>query len=462
MTFLFAVVLYYIPAAMTTFRSRTLLLFAGDLVFFGLSLWLSLFFRAFEIPSEEVFTAHVIPFSLIFLFSVIIFFIAGLYESRSIIFARRTLSATLLVAQFLNVAAGALLFFFVPLFGIAPKTLLFIYLVVSFVLIFVWRVFLFPGLGLQRKEPAILVGVGREMDELADALRGAPHAPTALVATIAPGPNLAAEVASAVATYHPRFIIADFNDPRVSSAFPNLYNYLFAGIRFVEATALYEDVFGRIALSHINDQWIARNVSRSSHLLYDPFKRLMDIVVAVPAALVALVLYPFVALAILIDTGFPVFISMPRIGEGGRIINVHKFRSMTGNDAANYGADGTSKFSVTRVGGFIRLFRLDELPQLWEVIIGRQSLIGPRPESPSLVEHYSKEIPYYGVRHVVRPGLSGWAQLYHDNHPHHGAEVEATREKLSYDLYYLKHRSLLLDATIALKTIKKLLTRSGV
>jgi lipopolysaccharide/colanic/teichoic acid biosynthesis glycosyltransferase len=93
---------------------------------------------------------------------------------------------------------------------------------------------------------------------------------------------------------------------------------------------------------------------------------------------------------------------------------------------------------------------------------GDLSLIGPRPEFPALVEEYNKQIPYYNVRHIVKPGLSGWAQLYHDNHPHHEAEVGATREKLSYDLYYLKHRSLTLDVVIALKTIKKLLTRSGV
>lgn len=135
---------------------------------------------------------------------------------------------------------------------------------------------------------------------------------------------------------------------------------------------------------------------------------------------------------------------------------------MTGNDSGAYGTSGVTKFKVTRVGGFLRVTRLDELPQLWNIVRGDLSLIGPRPEVPPLVQKYKQEIPYYNVRHLVRPGLSGWAQLYHDNHPHHGEAVEATREKLSYDLYYIKHRSLTLDLTIALKTIKKLLTRSGV
>ena len=113
------------------------------------------------------------------------------------------------------------------------------------------------------------------------------------------------------------------------------------------------------------------------------------------------------------------------------------------------------------MGAFLRVTRLDELPQLWNIVRGDLSLIGPRPEVPTLVQQYAEEIPYYGVRHLVRPGLSGWAQLYGE-HAHHGVDIDTTKNKLSYDLYYIKHRSLTLDITIVLKTIKKLLTRSGV
>ena len=136
-----------------------------------------------------------------------------------------------------------------------------------------------------------------------------------------------------------------------------------------------------------------------------------------------------------------------------------KFRSMTGMDQGEEML--RSKHTVTPVGRMIRATRIDEIPQLWSVLTGDMSLIGPRPEFPAMVNEYAREIPYYNVRHLVRPGLSGWAQLYHDNHPHHGTEIEATREKLSFDLYYVKHRSLALDIAIALKTIKKVLTHRG-
>ena len=137
-----------------------------------------------------------------------------------------------------------------------------------------------------------------------------------------------------------------------------------------------------------------------------------------------------------------------------------KFRTMTTDDGGVYAQDSENK--VTRVGNFLRKTRIDELPQLWNVLHGDLSLIGPRPELPPLVKLYEREIPYFNIRHLIKPGLSGWAQLYHDRHPHHAPSIHETRVKLSHDLYYIKNRSLMLDLVIALKTIKELLSRSGV
>lgn len=443
----------------TSLRPRTLALFLGDLVCLTLALWLSLFLRALEAPSTVLFLAHAAPFAILAAVWVAVFFIAGLYESRSIILARRALSATLLVAQTINISIAALFFFFVPFFGVAPKTILFIYLAVSLVLILLWRVFFFPRLGLQKPESAVVVGEGKELEELVRALREAPRAPTRVCEVIAPGPQLAESLRDALERHGARVVIADWNNPTVAGAISGLYNYLSRGVRFFDAMSLYEEVFGRIALSHIDDSWVARNVSRYAHTLYDSIKRVTDITVALPAAVLSLVCYPFIALAIKIEDGGPIFIEQERVGQDGMPIRILKFRSMLRNETNLL--NGTSN-KITAVGRVLRSTRLDELPQLWSVLRGDLSLIGPRPELPSGVALYEREIPYYPVRHLIKPGLSGWAQLYHDNHPHHAAEVEATREKLSYDLYYLKHRSLLLDLVIILKTIKKLVTRSGV
>ena len=442
---------------MTLLRPRTSILFLGDIFFFAFSLWLSLAVRTLEFPSRAVFVAHLLPFSLLFLVWVLIFFIAGLYESRSIILARRALSDTLLIAQSLNIGIAALFFFFVPIFGIAPKTLLVIYLVVSFLLVLSWRAFLFPLLGLQRTENALMVGAGQEVAELTDMLAHAHRAPARVAVTIDPGEaSLLAAVQHAQRQYRPLFIIADFNDPRVSAAFPELYNYLLQGIRFLDVQALYEDVFGRVPLRTLNESWIARNASRAAHMLYDPLKRAIDIMCAVAIGVVSLPAYPFIIAAIWIeDRGTP-FVSLPRVGEGGRVFNMYKFRSMTGYDPS-----GMLKLQITRVGKFLRRWRLDELPQLWNIIIGDMSLVGPRPETPALVATYEQEIPFYAVRHLMKPGLSGQAQLYYHGDPHGTTDISATKMKLSYDLFYLKHRSLMLDLSILIKTARRLVMRSN-
>ena len=442
---------------MTIFRPRTLVLFAGDILFFTLSLWLSLYLRALAAPSRAFFAEHLLPFSLLFIVWVLVFFVAGLYENRSIVLARRALSATLLVAQVINLSIAALFFFFVPLFGIAPKTLLFIYLPVSFLLILLWRAFLFPRLGLQRPEPALIVGEGQEVGELAEVMRRAHRAPVAVCEVLVPEPQLEQELTAAMERHRARVVVADFSDPRVAAVFPRLYNLLSRGVRFFDSMAVYEEVFGRVPPRVLNEEWLALNSSRYAHTLYDALKRVMDIAAGLLGGLVSLVFYPFIMLAIKLEDGGPAIISMPRVGEGGGVFSFYKFRSMTGNDGADYGPGGKSSLAVTRVGRVLRRTRLDELPQLWNLLRGDLSLIGPRPEAPALVAVYEKEIPYYGVRHLLRPGISGWAQLYHHADPHHKAAVEDTRNKLSYDLYYLKHRSLLLDATIALKTIRRLL-----
>ena len=456
----FVVLCYH--SMISIFRLRTLALFLGDLIFFCLALYISLYARAFEAVSREAFLAHLYPFSLLFIAWVLVYFIAGLYEPRSIILARRALSATLLVAQSVNMVIAALFFFFAPIFGIAPKTLLVIYLIVSFLLVLYWRAVLFPLLGLQKPEDAVLVGSGQEIDALARAMNIAHRAPVRIAKVVpADTPGLSGAIMAGIEGARARVVVADFADPRVSDAFPHIYNLISRGVRFVDALPVYEELFGRIPLSTLNERWLARNLSRYSQTYYDALKRLLDIGVAVPALALSFIFYPFIIFAIKFEDGGEAIISMPRVGEAGRIFNFYKFRSMTGNDHGKYGGGGASKLSVTRVGRFIRASRLDELPQLWNLLRGDLSLIGPRPELPALVKLYEQEIPYYGVRHLIKPGISGWAQLYHHADPHHRADVEDTRDKLSYDLYYLKHRSLLLDVVIAIKTIRRLLLKGN-
>ncbi|MDB5225053.1 MAG: sugar transferase [Candidatus Adlerbacteria bacterium] len=444
----------------TVFRPRTLILFLGDLAIFAIALYISLYLRTLEPVAEGSFITHLYPFSLLFVAWFLVFFIAGLYESRSIILARRALSATLLVAQTVNMALAALFFFFVPLFGIAPKTLLVIYLIVSFLLVLFWRVVLFPWLGLQRAEPAVMVGEGREIEELARVMNAAQYAPVHVAEIVSPSaPDLSHTIVDSMERHRAAIVLADFDNLRVSEAFPQVYNLLSAGVRFFDALSIYENIFGRIPLSRLNTAWLARNIGMQGNTLYDILKRAMDISAALLIGVVSLILYPFIIAAQKLYDGGPIFYRQTRTGHYNRPMPMLKFRSMSGTDQGNEVLK--SKHVVTPVGRVIRATRIDELPQLWSILRGDMSLIGPRPEFPALVEEYARHIPYYNLRHLVKPGLSGWAQIYHHQDPHHGTDVEETRNKLSYDLYYLKHRSLLLDITIAMKTVRRLLMRGN-
>lgn len=187
-------------------------------------------------------------------------------------------------------------------------------------------------------------------------------------------------------------------------------------------------------------------------------KRTTDLAVAVVLGLAVLPLIPLVALAIRLESPGPIFYSQTRVGLGGRPFRLFKFRSMRQDaerDGARWAQAGDAR--VTRVGRFMRLTRIDELPQLWNVLAGEMTLVGPRPERPEFTAMLEREIPHYAKRYTVKPGLTGWAQVRF----HYTSTVEDTARKLEYDLYYLKHASLALDLRILVETVRVVLRKSG-
>ena len=179
------------------------------------------------------------------------------------------------------------------------------------------------------------------------------------------------------------------------------------------------------------------------------------IVLLVPAML----LFPFVALAIKMGDKGPIFYTNVRVGQYNRLITIYKLRTKTGRDSGAQALNST--LEDTKVGLWLRRLRIDEVPQLINVLKGDLSFIGPRPEMPALAQVYAKEIPYYNTRHFLKPGLSGWAQINNFDVPRGGVDVKRTITKLSYDLYYLERRSLMLDIQIAIKTLATIIMRTG-
>ncbi len=444
-------------------KKEPVLLFLGDILFLTLSLWLTLTIRHSNIPSYESFLEHLVPFSFLFLIWTLIFFISGFYERRALI-NHRDFFSKIFVAQIVNSLFAIGFFYFVPIFGLAPKTIIFIYLVVSLTLILIWRVYIIALLGIKKKLDAILIGRGEEMRQLKKEVNNNPWYNLKFVISIDldenPEIDFQKEIMNPVFERNISTVVLDLKDKQLQKYIPYFYNLIFSKIKFLDIHKVYEDVFDKIPLSLIRHNWFLENVNSSQKYIYVILKRIMDIVISLPLVIISLIFYPIVYLLMRLEGKGVLFYFPERIGRNNGIIKLIKFRTMT-QTPTDGGEWGKDQNKVTRVGRFLRKWRIDELPQLWNVLKGDISLIGPRPEFVSAVEKYEKEIPHYGIRHLITPGLSGWAQIYQKEAPHHETDIKLTTEKLSYDLFYIKNRSFLIDLKIALKTIKTLFSRSG-
>jgi lipopolysaccharide/colanic/teichoic acid biosynthesis glycosyltransferase len=407
-------------------RRETLILLIGDFCLLAASLWLALIIRNLSLPSLGYFTANALPFLPMFLLSLLVFYVAGLYEKQTRPI-RSVMGVRILGAQGATVAIAAVLFFILPL-SIAPKTILALYLAVSIIAESAWRFYrMSREIKDEERESAVLFGSGAEVRELYEEVNG-----------------------------NDRYLLR-FTELR-EEAGPARAEITGAGERgLLDFATLYEEVFDRVPLEHSTTQQLASSY-RGHYALYDKAKRLFDVLLALALVLFAVPFVLFGALGRLV-TGTPVFFLHERIGKGGKRFTLVKLSSMQLNDHGD--PELQKENSVTAFGYFLRKTRIDELPQLWNVLTGDLSFIGPRPELPTLVQVYEREIPLYSMRHLVTPGLSGWAQIHDYDAPRGGVDVARTRKKLSFDLYYLKHRSFGLDLAIAVKTIRTLLAFVG-
>lgn len=231
------------------------------------------------------------------------------------------------------------------------------------------------------------------------------------------------------------------------------------GVRVYDLASYFEQTLGQIRLDALYAGWLIFGDGFSQGGLRTVVKQVFDIVCALTLLVVTAPLMVLAAMAIVIESGFPILYRQERVGLHGRLFNVVKFRSMQ-TDAEK---DGVPRWAsagddrVTRVGRIMRKTRIDELPQLFSVLVGDMSLVGPRPERPFFVDQLTKQIPFYSVRHSVKPGVTGWAQVRYE----YGASVEDSAAKLQYDLYYVKNHSLMLDLVILFETVGVVLLAKG-
>lgn len=254
-------------------------------------------------------------------------------------------------------------------------------------------------------------------------------------------------------------VIVAMPDRRGTIPMQQLLELKMHGIKVEEAASWLEKMSGKIEVENLYPSWIVFGEGFRRGGTFRLVRRIVSLAISLIGLVLALPLLPLIMLAVRLDSKGPIFYTQTRVGKGGRIFKVVKFRTMRADAETLSGPQWASNNDprVTRVGRFLRTSRLDEIPQMWCVLKGDMAFVGPRPERPEFVEMLSKEIPYYGVRHMVRPGVTGWAQVKYK----YGSTVEDSREKLQYDLFYIKNASIGLDLAIMFLTVKTVLLRRG-
>jgi sugar transferase (PEP-CTERM system associated) len=277
-------------------------------------------------------------------------------------------------------------------------------------------------------------------------------------ATVWPVLGTTADLLRLIAEHDVDRIVVGLADRRGQFPSQELLQAKLSGVRIEDAATTYERITGKILTDGLNPSWLIFSDGFRARRATRVAKRVLDLLLATLGLLVAGPLMLLTAFAVWLESPGPILYCQDRVGEGGRVFTLCKFRSMRADAECGTPLWAKDKDErVTRVGRFIRLTRLDELPQIWNVLRGDMSFVGPRPERPYFVEQLAAVIPFYMERHAVKPGVTGWAQVKY----RYGASIEDAMEKLRYDLYYIKHLSIVFDLTIAIDTAKVIFSGKG-
>jgi len=378
----------------------------------------------------------------------------GLYELKS---AKTSKNFALRLGQatFFNILVSSSFFYFFPFFEIEPRRNLLATAALATLFIYLWRYVL--ALIFIKTPPARILFLGKnaEIAEVYDYLVRNPELGQRPLGFI----DLEKEDLNKTLQRTKANTIVITNEIKGNETLVRaLFQAIPLGIAVIEFDRYFEMLMGKVPLTLIKEVWFLENLVGIKKQIYEFFKRMLDIFIAILASIPTLLLLPCIAIAIKLDSRGPTFFRQKRVGRGGKVFKLWKFRSMV-KDAEYLGGLKGEGYDVrlTRIGTVLRKSYLDELPQIINVLRGEMSFVGPRPERPEYVEELKKIVPFYEMRLLVQPGITGWAQVNMED----DASVEDAPEKMQYDLYYVKNRSFILDLLIALRTLSAILRRQG-
>ncbi len=458
-------------------------LIAGDAIALIAALTAALALRYYPDDITPQIAHHALPFAIVFLFWILVFGAFGLYDLRFLknegAFVQRLIHALIV-----GTIAAILFFYFIPVFEIEPRRNLLIIVGFATIFLILWRSAYNVGMGTLRASGVLFLDLNREAASLIDYIRKNPQLgqkPVGIIADSVPHtdvePALPAyrldRLLEAIQETAADTIVITREAKEDDRTVRALFNVIPLGVAVVEFPAYHEMLTGKIPLSLLHEAWFLENLIGRSNPRYDFKKRVFDIALACLIGMIGLAFFPFIAMAIILSAPRDAFryrerraregdgivlFRQPRVGKNGRVFDFIKFRSMV------LGAERMGAFKGSRgdsrhyaVGKFLRARYLDELPQLWNVVRGEMSFVGPRPERTEYVEALKNRVPFYEMRLLALPGITGWAQINMEN----DASVEDAPEKMQYDLYYIKNRSMGLDLLILLRTFFTVIQRRG-
>jgi len=468
-------------------KLKKIILLLGDIILLYASLLLMFSLSMGGGIGSRSFIEHLWGFTGLFLIWELVFYIWNLYKLDLDSYLGPYIKAIVL-----NVLIGIVYFYSAPFVSITPKTNLLL-VALFFTLFFaVWRALAFRLLNLMRPYyRVVLLGIDEHIESLASRIiekrgsnyelsacinidrqshtegrreaeqAGSPHEYSSFLAELSEAGVRVESDISAIEEFRSsaqpvKVVVSDRLYPHILE---ELYRYLNDKLSFYFVANFWEEAEEQIPVYATNELWFLDNLRNIGKGEYEFFKKVLDKIAALLFSPFFALAYIFAGAAIKLNSRGPVMFTQRRVGKNGSEFTLFKFRTMRADaekdGKARWATEGDSR--ITFVGKILRRSRLDELPQILNILRGEMSLIGPRPERPEFVGPLAERIPHYNLRHLVRPGLTGWAQVHYE----YASSEEETAIKLSYDLYYVKNRSLILDIKIALKTVLVVLERRG-
>jgi len=456
------------------YRFKQLIILLGDFFWLYLSLFFALAIRYLEFPLHR-FTLLLNSFWPLFLLSVIIFYIASLYDvSKKKSFGELIQNSVIsaLVWMFLGFAY----FYFQQSPIGSPKTILFLTAIFYALFTSFWRYLHFRYLAKNiLKTKTVIIGLTKETLEIANLFIREPERGYVVCGFVENNPELL--LPENLKDYPLFNSFADLKktglncdliilSPQTSTnenLAKEIYTEFFTGVSIVGLVEIYEKMFGRLPPFVFSENWFLNNLPEQEKKVYDRVKIILDYTAGVLMGLFFIITFPILALLIKITSRGPIFFTQTRTGLLGKPFKMYKYRTMRALNADGSAETHGPQFAqqkddrITILGKIMRATRLDEIPQFINILKNEMSLIGPRPERPEFVVELVNTMPYYRLRHLTKPGLTGWAQLHNSYY----GSIEENLKKLEYDLYYIKHRSPALDIMIILKTVAVVLKMMG-